>query len=259
MLGSCTNYQIISASRWSIPTSGYTIWFIHRICTLQTTQVIANHSTLSKIKESTCQWSFGTCCFLPKFRPVPQIRYNLTWFKVYSSDYYFFTLFNDLDFFRFELDFRGIDSLLIVLKSLLRYAPDLERLVLFDDLSESKQHLGKKPSEMADFLLHFALKMKRLVAMCIVSPLLDEIMMQDIRFRIAKNVVPEVRKSLWFNIGGECPTRSDPDVLYLVFIIMNWLNPHVLLSLHISSVFFLSIVNHYIMVTRPTSHVWLLF
>ena len=68
----------------------------------------------------------------------------------------FFTLFNDPDFSRFELDFRGTESLLIVLKSLLQYAPDLERLVLVDDFSESKQHAGNKPSEMADFLLQFA-------------------------------------------------------------------------------------------------------
>lgn len=64
---------------------------------------------------------------------------------------------------------------------------------------------------MADVLLQFALKMKRLIALCIVSPLLDENVMQDIRFCIAKNVFP-VQKSLWFNIGGQCPTRSDQDV-----------------------------------------------
>lgn len=71
-----------------------------------------------------------------------------------------------------------------------------------------KKHAGNIPSEMADFLLQFALKIKRLVALCIASPVLDENVMQDIRFRIAKKVDP-VRKSFWFNIGGECPTRSD--------------------------------------------------
>ncbi len=64
---------------------------------------------------------------------------------------------------------------------------------------------------LAVFFLEFALKMKCLVALCIVPPLLDENAMQNIRFRIAKTV-GLVRSSLWFNIGGECPTRSDPDV-----------------------------------------------
>ncbi len=64
---------------------------------------------------------------------------------------------------------------------------------------------------MADFMVQFALQMKRLVALCITSPLLDGSMMEDIRSRIAEKVVP-VRKALWFNIDYEGPARSAHDV-----------------------------------------------
>ena len=77
--------------------------------------------------------------------------------------------------------------------------------------------------------------------MHIVSPLIDENVVQDIRFRIAKTVGP-VRKSPWFNIGGECPTRSDPDVPGIHY------NELVEPMFCFPSHFFLSIVDHYNMV-----------
>ena len=58
---------------------------------------------------------------------------------------------------RFGLDFHGTDSLLLVLKSLLQYAPDLERLVLFHYQSESQQ-AGSNSSGMVDFVVQFAFK-----------------------------------------------------------------------------------------------------
>lgn len=76
--------------------------------------------------------------------------------------------------------------------------------------SESQQ-AGNNLSKMADFVVQFALKIKRLVALCIVSPLLDGVVMQDIRSRIEEKVVP-VRKALWFHIGDEWPIGSTKDV-----------------------------------------------
>lgn len=89
---------------------------------------------------------------------------------------------------------------------------------------------------MADFLLQFALKMKRLVALCIVSPLFDENVMQDISIYIARNVVP-VRKALWFYIGDEWPTRGDPDVPGIHYN-QTWFDLN-FTSLHFSKIFFL--------------------
>lgn len=60
-------------------------------------------------------------------------------------------------------------------------------------------------------LVQFAMKMKRLVAFCIVSGQLDGTLMNDISFRIVETVVP-LRPALWAHLGAGWPDRSDPDV-----------------------------------------------
>ncbi len=121
--------------------------------------------------------------FFPNFNLFLKSAANLRDFRYSSYNCFSHLSYAGLTFLklstRFGLDFRGTESLLLFLKSLLRCAPDLERLFLFNFQPELQKNACKNPSELADFMV--PLKMKRLVALCIVSSLIGEKVMQDVR------------------------------------------------------------------------------
>ena len=121
------------------------------------------------------------------------------------------------------LDFTRYEGLLkLLLESIQRFSPYLERLVLFDTQewwrSERRKpctqsNNTKVQSEFSDFVLQFTLKMKHLTALCIFSPshqLLDGQLMEEIRSRIEENVVP-LRPSLWVCMNDNPAEASLPD------------------------------------------------
>lgn len=118
-----------------------------------------------------------------------------------------------------------------VLKSLTICASHLERLVIyfkaFPDDAVSLDH------PFTEFVVQFAKKMERLVALCIVffnrrhsgghsdccsccSCYYDDdeptdALMEQINRRMAEEVLP-TRPALWFHLGSDIPNATDPDV-----------------------------------------------
>ena len=100
--------------------------------------------------------------------------------------------------------------LFLLLKFLLGSSLQLERLVL---IAKSPRHgpNWKQPLQLPDFIVDFALKMKRLVCCCMVFDRLDPSLIKEVQQRIAKEVVP-IRPSFWFHLGREVPLASDLSV-----------------------------------------------
>ena len=99
----------------------------------------------------------------------------------------------------------------MILQSLLGYSLQLERLALINRCTGTAPAVWDHPSDAADFLVNFALKMKRLVCCCLVIHRLDPNLIVEVRQRIMEEVTAK-RRSLWFHLGRGIPCVSDPDV-----------------------------------------------
>jgi len=86
----------------------------------------------------------------------------------------------------------------------------LERLVLIAESSKNGPDWNH-PIKLPDFIVDFALKMKRLVCCCIVFDLLNPNLIKEVQQRIVKEVVP-IRPSFWFHLGREVPLASNLSV-----------------------------------------------
>jgi len=102
---------------------------------------------------------------------------------------------------------------LLMLKTLLGCSLHLERLALINRSTGTVPTLPvwDHPPEATDFLVNFALKMKRLVCCCLVFDRIDWNLVKDVYERVENEVVP-IRPSLWFHLGRGEPYSSDPDV-----------------------------------------------
>jgi len=111
--------------------------------------------------------------------------------------------------------FNGNGShILPFLKSILKYSPHLERLVLLDGFYEEIQSPlpdWNHPVDMPDFFVDFAAKMKRLVCFCISFNQIDGAMCEEVNRRVAEKV-NGIRPSLWFHFGRYGPDLDDPNV-----------------------------------------------
>ena len=121
--------------------------------------------------------------------------------------------------YRLRLDFSGNNFLLkLLLESIQRFSPDLERLVLFDthwwkSLVEPRTHPNTQDqAEFVDFMVQFTSEMKHLTALCVCIPshaLLDGTLTEETCSRIEREVV-SIRPSLWVHMNDN-PDASLPD------------------------------------------------
>lgn len=120
----------------------------------------------------------------------------------------------DLILHRLTFDFYdGYEFPFLLLKSLLLHCPDLERLCLLDYYGSTMWEDGGnrsaitlpknsiEPQEMANFLVRFTSKMRRLSAFCLDVCLGDKDLMSNIYSQIAQKVVSK-RPSLCFHMGN---------------------------------------------------------
>lgn len=97
--------------------------------------------------------------------------------------------------------------LLPLLKSFFKHSPQLQRLSLLDgdcdDSSSEWEHLEDQ-SELADYIVRFALEMSRLVALCIHFFNLNDgfDLIEEVNQRITEEVLPS-KPALWFYLGWE--------------------------------------------------------
>lgn len=120
---------------------------------------------------------------------------------------------------RLELiNFKG-SLLLPLLKSFLTNSPQLERLVLLDgdcDASSSEWDRPDDLSEMADSIVNFALKMPRLVALCINFYHLDWLELNEVVNRRIKEEVLLSKPYFWFYFNWKRrPLPSFPSVPFI--------------------------------------------
>lgn len=120
------------------------------------------------------------------------------------------------------MNFYRDDSLiLLLLKSTLRACPQLERLVLIDNLSLQDSSSTRPPSvilDLEDFLVKFATDMRRLIFCCINFYRVDPAMTNKINRLIAEKVIP-TRPSLWFNVDSVTPDE-DPNLPFIHYLEM---------------------------------------
>ncbi len=106
--------------------------------------------------------------------------------------------------------------LLTIFKSLQQFSPDLQRLFVFDNDPPIEGGPFWKPpdNKMGSCLVDFALKMKRLYALCLVLIYTDTAQTNDIRSLMKLKVAPS-RPALWFHLDIEYPDMTDPHVPFI--------------------------------------------
>lgn len=102
-------------------------------------------------------------------------------------------------------------DVLFVFKSLLCRASHLERLVLIFENNKDIPYSGSDDHPLVDFLVQFALKMKRLTCLCMTFNKIDPALIQELKRRLTEDVLPS-RSSFWFHLGRELPKATDPGV-----------------------------------------------
>lgn len=102
---------------------------------------------------------------------------------------------------------KNFPDVLFVFQSLLCRASHLERLVL---IFETKVPCSDD-HPLVDFLVQFALKMKRLTCLCITFNKIDPALIQEVKRRLTEDVLPS-SPSFWFHLGRELPKATDPGV-----------------------------------------------
>lgn len=101
-----------------------------------------------------------------------------------------------------------MSDVLLVLTSLMRFASDLERVNLSFVCNVTPPDWDYP---IADFLVKFALKMKRLTCLCLCFYGIDRALLTEANRRIVEEVVP-LRPALWFHLDNGPPNPADRSV-----------------------------------------------
>ena len=100
---------------------------------------------------------------------------------------------------------------LLFLQTLLKCSTHLERLLLHDLCGKSRFNFRQSCSILEDPLVHFALEMKNLVALCLAGLRFDSAVAAKVRERVVNEILP-LRPSFWFYLDYDLPEGNDPTV-----------------------------------------------
>ena len=97
--------------------------------------------------------------------------------------------------------------------ALLQCSSHLERLVLINEKDMMKDKKDRhKMVLLPDFLLPFVIKMKHLVALCLVGFQMKRNEVQELKRRFTDEIVP-TRPAFWYYLDPQLPEGNDPSIV----------------------------------------------